>query len=110
MDEFFYLGIKQFEEVAKTISHWKEYILNSFILVESIDSSCMRRLSNGPIQGINSILEKLILMVMDIQIFLDLEIERFIVSIKMYHLKIFNFILCLAKKHLSNNKTGAKLI
>ena len=59
LDEFFYSGIKQFEEVAKTISHWKEYILNSFILVESIDGSCMRRLSNGPIEGINSILEKI---------------------------------------------------
>ena len=59
LDEFFYSGIKQFVEVAKTISHWKEYILNSFILVESVDGSCMRRLSNGPIEGINSILEKI---------------------------------------------------
>ena len=59
LDEFFYSGIKQFEEVAKTILHWKEYILNSFILVESVDGSHMRRLSNGPIEGINSILEKI---------------------------------------------------
>ena len=59
LDEFFYSGIKQFVEVAKTISHWKEYILNSFILVESIDGFHMRRLSNGPIEGINSILEKI---------------------------------------------------
>ena len=28
-------------------------------MVESIDGSCMRRLSNGPIEGINSILEKI---------------------------------------------------
>ena len=59
LDELFYSGIKQFVEVAKTISHWKEYILNSFILVESIDGFHMRRLSNGPIEGINSILEKI---------------------------------------------------
>lgn len=59
IDDFFYSDIKQFIDIAKTISHWKEYILNSFIKVESIDGTTQRRLSNGPIEGINSIIEKI---------------------------------------------------
>ena len=59
IDEFFYSDIKPFIEVAKTISHWKEYILNSFILVDSEDGTHKRRLSNGPIEGINSQIEKI---------------------------------------------------
>lgn len=60
IDDFFYSDIKQFIEVAKTISHWKEYILNSFILVDSENGTHKRRLSNGPIEGINSQIEKII--------------------------------------------------
>ena len=60
IDDFFSSDIKQFIEVAKTISHWKEYILNSFILVDSEDGTHKRRLSNGPIEGINSQIEKII--------------------------------------------------
>ena len=60
IDDFFYSDIKQFIEVAKTLSHWKEYILNSFILVDSEDETHKRRLSNGPIEGINSQIEKII--------------------------------------------------
>ena len=56
---FFYKIKKPFIDIAKTISHWKEYILNSFIKIESIDCSSKRRLSNGPIEGINSIIEKI---------------------------------------------------
>ena len=59
LEDFFNSGIKQFIEVAKTISHWKEYIINSFIYVDSIDGKSKRRLSNGPIEGINSIIEKI---------------------------------------------------
>lgn len=59
LDDFFGSGIKQFEDIAKTISHWKEYILNSFIKVDSINATTKRRLSNGPIEGINSIVEKI---------------------------------------------------
>ena len=59
IDDFFYSDIKQFIDIAKTISHWKEYILNSFIRIESIDGITKRRLSNGPIEGINSIIEKI---------------------------------------------------
>ena len=54
-----YFLLKQFIDIAKTISHWKEYILNSFIKVDSIDGASKRRLSNGPIEGINSIIEKI---------------------------------------------------
>lgn len=60
LDNFYDTEIKEFNEVAKTISHWKEYILNSFITVESEDSEdkkIMRRLSNGPAEGINAKLE-----------------------------------------------------
>ena len=39
LEDFFNSGIKQFIEVAKTISHWKEYIINSFIYVDSIDGN-----------------------------------------------------------------------
>ena len=59
IDDFFYSNIKQFIDIAKTISHWKENILNSFIKVDSIDGTTKRRLSNGPIEGINSIIEKI---------------------------------------------------
>ena len=59
IESFFCSGIKQFIDIAKTLSHWKEYILNSFIRVESADKKTQRRLSNGPIEGINSIIEKI---------------------------------------------------
>ena len=59
LDDFYNSKITSFIEVAKTISHWKEYILNSFITVESLEGDKLRRLSNGPIEGINSKLEKI---------------------------------------------------
>lgn len=59
LEDFFNSHIKQFIDIAKTISHWKEYILNSFIRVDDKDQTTKRRLSNGPIEGINSIIEKL---------------------------------------------------
>ena len=59
IEDFFNSDIKQFIDIAKTISHWKEYILNSFIKVESIDCLNKRRLSNGPIEEINSINENI---------------------------------------------------
>ena len=59
LEEFFSSGISHFIKVGKTISHWKEYILNSFIKIDNIDGTTKRRLSNGPIEGINSIIEKI---------------------------------------------------
>lgn len=59
IDDYFNSCISHFIEVAKTLTHWKEYILNSFILVDSLDGSTKRRLSNGPIEGINSMIEKI---------------------------------------------------
>lgn len=51
INDFFDSKLKPFVDVAKTISHWKEYILNSFIKVDSIDGSHKRKLS----QNISSI-------------------------------------------------------
>lgn len=59
IEDFFNSDIKQFIDIAKSIFHWKEYILNSFIKVESIDCLNKRRLSNGPIEEINSINENI---------------------------------------------------
>lgn len=46
-------SIPEFQEVISTLIHWKPFILNSFIVVEGY------RLSNGPIEGMNSQLKKL---------------------------------------------------
>lgn len=46
-------------------------------MIDGIDKTRKQRLSNGPIEGINSIIEKSILMVMAVQISLDLEINVF---------------------------------
>lgn len=60
IEEFFNSKLESFIEVAKTLSTWKEYILNSFIAIKDCldDNGNPRRLSNGPIEGINSIIEK----------------------------------------------------
>ena len=46
--------------IAKTLSTWKEYISNSFVSIKDCldDNGKVRRLSNGPIEGINSMIEK----------------------------------------------------
>ncbi|WP_367270353.1 transposase [uncultured Lactobacillus sp.] len=48
-------------DVAKTLLTWKEYIINSFIRINDVlnKDDSPRRLSNGPIEGINSIIEKI---------------------------------------------------
>ena len=45
--------IEEFRPIIKMLRNWKEYILNSFTKVEG------RRLSNGPIEGCNSQIKKL---------------------------------------------------
>jgi len=45
--------IPEFKDVISTLIHWKPWILNSFIIVKGY------RLSNGPIEGMNSQLKKL---------------------------------------------------
>jgi len=45
--------IKEFVPLFNTLSNWKEYIINSFIVVDG------KRLSNGPTEGANSQVKKL---------------------------------------------------
>jgi len=61
IDSFFDSKLTPFIEVAKTLSTWKECIINSFTLIpDALDKyGYPRRLSNGPIEGINSIIEKI---------------------------------------------------
>jgi len=48
-----------FKEIAVTLNNWKEEIKNSFIEIDDeTNSNKLRRLSNGPIEGINSIIKK----------------------------------------------------
>lgn len=47
-------NINEFMECAKTLNSWKEEILNSFTWIEG------RRLSNGPIEGKNTYIKKII--------------------------------------------------
>lgn len=59
IDEFYNSGINSYIEFAKTLSTWKEYILNSFIRIYDPIRKKMRRLSDGPIEGINSQIQKI---------------------------------------------------
>ena len=45
--------IEEFRPIIRMLQNWEEYILNSFLIVEG------RRLSNGPIEGCNSQIKKL---------------------------------------------------
>ena len=47
-------GIKEFEKVADTLNNWKAEIANSFIKFKG------QRISNGPIEGRNSLIKKLL--------------------------------------------------
>ena len=46
--------LKPFVDMARTLEHWKPEIINSFLRVNG------RRISNGPMEGMNSKIEKLI--------------------------------------------------
>ena len=59
IDKFFNSGIASYIEFAKTLSTWKEYILNSFIRIYDQNKKKHRRLSEGPIEGINSQIQKI---------------------------------------------------
>ena len=59
IDQFYNSKINSYMEFAKTISTWKEYILNSFILIFDKTRNKYRRLSDGPIEGLNSQIEKI---------------------------------------------------
>jgi len=67
LDRFYASGLPPFFEVAKTISTWKKYIINSFVVIPdaltkpktTIEEPKPRRLSNGAIEGLNAIIEKI---------------------------------------------------
>lgn len=64
---FYSSGINEFNDLAKTLSTWKEYIINSFIVIPDAlstpisknDEPKPRRLSSGAIEGLNSMLEEI---------------------------------------------------
>ena len=59
IDEFYNSKISSYVEFAKTISTWKEYILNSFIRIYDPYKKKYRRLSDGPIEGLNNQIQKI---------------------------------------------------
>ena len=59
IDIFYNSNITSYIEFSKTISNWKEYILNSFTYIHDQKRNKKRRLSDGPIEGINNCLEKI---------------------------------------------------
>ncbi len=54
INEFRISGVIEFMELANTLSNWKEEIINSF------SSFRDRRISNGPIEGRNSLIKKVL--------------------------------------------------
>ena len=47
-------NIEEMEEVAKTLENWKQEILNSFVWIGN------KRISNGPIEGKNYYIKKIL--------------------------------------------------
>lgn len=54
INEFTNSHLNEFREFGKLLRHWKEYIKNSFVKVDG------KRLSNGPMEGINSRIKTII--------------------------------------------------
>lgn len=54
INDFKISGIKEFIEVANTLNNWKAEIVNSFIKFRG------QRVSNGPIEGRNSLIKKIL--------------------------------------------------
>ncbi|MGD9605485.1 MAG: transposase [Bacilli bacterium] len=67
INDFYTSNLSSFFDVAKTLSTWKEYIINSFITISDALSKPSskgeepkpRRLSSGAIEGLNATLEKI---------------------------------------------------
>lgn len=51
--------LDEFVEIAYTIIRWKKFIINSFIKVLDENSYKNRRLSNGPIESLNNLIERI---------------------------------------------------
>lgn len=54
INEYKISGIKEFEDLSSTLENWKGEIVNSFIKCDGV------RVSNGPIEGRNSLLKKIL--------------------------------------------------
>lgn len=54
INEFLISGIHEFESLASTLSNWKAEIVNSFCVHNG------KRISNGPIEGRNSLIKKIL--------------------------------------------------
>ena len=52
INDFRVSGIISFEELAGTLNNWKQEIVNSFCIYNGV------RVSNGPIEGRNSLIKK----------------------------------------------------
>lgn len=52
--KFRYTQVEECIHIAETLSHWKEEILNSFIWING------RRISNGPCEGKNNYVKKIL--------------------------------------------------
>ena len=61
IERFYDMRLDNFIEVGNTLYNWKEYIINSFIPLEDCfdEKGHARRLSNGPVEGNNLLLEKI---------------------------------------------------
>lgn len=67
INDFYTSNLPSFFDVAKTLSSWKEYIINSFITIPDAlskpnskdESPKPRRLSSGAIEGLNAIIDKI---------------------------------------------------
>lgn len=58
-------SLEQFKDVRRTLQNWRDVIINLFIIIDDCltiskknEISMPSRLSNGPIEGINSIIEQ----------------------------------------------------
>lgn len=67
IDIYLSSSLSQFNDIGRTLCNWKDEIINSFITIEDSltipkkkdEDIVPRRLSNGPIEGINSIIEQI---------------------------------------------------
>lgn len=55
--DFLNSSIEAFNTIGRMLLNWKDEIINSFTIIDYNDNK--RRLSNGPIEGINSIIEQI---------------------------------------------------
>lgn len=61
IESFYKTNLPFFNDVLSTLITWKEYIINSFITIEDEPTLEKRRLSNGPIEGRNAIIEQILI-------------------------------------------------